>query len=281
MPASELPDEEILSAFLRQYYRPGRFIPQQILLPTAMADRTLIEEWLTEGQKKKVRLLVPGAGDKRRLLQMARENAEKFLLPEIGNETETLLENLRHKLRLVNLPRRIEAFDISNFQGQYAVGSMVLFVNGQPSKEGYRHFKIQTVVGADDYGMMEEILLRRYRKALAGGDLPDLALLDGGRGQLNVALISLAKERIEPQPRSGRKKTTVRNKAARQSVLEEVAGIGPIRRRELLQFFGTPEKVQTATVERLRKVPRMNQKLAQAVYDFFNRPGKKEPHIRG
>ena len=334
LPASELPDEEILSAFLRQYYRPGRFIPQQILIPIALADQALIEEWLTERQKKRVRLLVPGASDKRRLLLMAQENAEKFLLPEIG--IETMLETLRHKLRLVNLPRRIEAFDISNFQGQYAVGSMVLFVDGQPSKEGYRHFKIQTVVGADDYGMMEEVLLRRYRKALAVGDLPDLVLLDGGRGQLNVAqrvfeelgiqdvdFISLAKERIEVHPRSGRKKTEekifhplftsplilpkhspllnfldrlrdeahrfaitfhkkVRGKGARQSVLEEIAGIGPIRRKELLQFFGTPEKVQKATVEKLRKVPRMNQRLAQTVYDFFHRLGKEEsPNLTG
>jgi excinuclease ABC subunit C len=324
VPSQELPAREILSAFLRQYYRPGRFIPQEILIPLGIQDQALVKQWLTERRRKKVRLLVPGRGDKKHLLQMARENAERFLLPENKEETGRILVNLREKLHLARIPRRIEAFDISNFQGRFAVGSLVLFVDGQPAKEGYRHFKIRTVAGADDYGMMEEVLLRRYQKVLTGGDIPDLVLLDGGRGQLNVAqrvfrklgikevdLLSLAKERIEPQPLSARKKTgekifhplfahpfllpkhspllifldrlrdeahrfaitfhqKVRGDGALQSVLEEIPGIGPSRRRELLQFFGTEEKIRAAKVEELGRVPNMNRKLAQRVHDFFH-----------
>ncbi len=141
---------------------------------------------------------------------MACENAEKFLLAEteIEKDQEKLLEALQESLHLRKNPRRIEAFDISNIQGKNAVGSMVVFENGKAAKERYRHFKIKTIEGADDYGMMYEVLLRRYKKALEEKDLPDLVLLDGGKGQLNVAqevfkelqikdvdLVSLAKEK--------------------------------------------------------------------------------------
>ena len=150
---------------------------------------------------------------------MASENAEKYLHSEaeLERDQQKMLEALKEKLHLRRTPRRIEAFDISNFQGGHAVGSMVFFEDGRPNKEGYRHFKIRTVEGADDYGMMYEVLLRRYQKAVEEDDLPDLVLLDGGRGQLNVAqevfkelqvkeidLISLAKERIVPGTRAAR-----------------------------------------------------------------------------
>ena len=129
--------------------------------------------------------------------------------------------SLKEKLDLKKVPRRIEAFDISNLQGGNAVGSMVFFEDGKPNKERYRHFKIKTIEGADDYGMMYEVLLRRYQKAVEENDLPDLVLLDGGRGQLNVAqevfkelkmkevdLISLAKERTIEGPRLSRLRKT-------------------------------------------------------------------------
>jgi len=147
---------------------------------------------------------------------MACENAEQFLLAKEERERggEQLLQDLGKKLHLKKVPLRIEAFDISNFQGGNAVGSMVFFQDGKPNKQGYRHFKIQSVEGANDTGMMYEVLLRRYRKAVEKKDLPDLVLLDGGRGQLNVAqevfrelkiegvdLISLAKERTIGRPR--------------------------------------------------------------------------------
>ena len=221
--SSGLPDEEILSSFLHQYYREGKFIPEEILTPMAIPDQDLVEQWLTELKGKKVKIFVPAKGDKKHLLEMASDNAEQFLLAEEGAEGdgESLLEALREKVRLKKVPRRIEAFDISNLQGGNAVGSMVFFQDGKPDKQGYRHFKIQTVKGADDYGMMYEVLLRRYQKVTEKSDLPDLVLLDGGRGQLNVAqevfkelkieevdLISLAKERtVEGSPLSRLRKT--------------------------------------------------------------------------
>lgn len=205
-----LPDEEILSSFLKQYYREDRFIPEQILIPKPIFEKNLSEGWLTELKGKKVCLLVPQKGAKRKLLEMASDNAEKFLRREAGLEGDrgNLLLNLKESLHLSRVPKRIEAFDISNLQGGQAVGSMVSFEDGEPNKDQYRHFKIKTVEGSDDYGMMYEVLLRRYQKAVEELDLPDLVLVDGGKGQLNVAkevfkelgikevdLLSLAKER--------------------------------------------------------------------------------------
>jgi excinuclease ABC subunit C len=219
-PPSELADEEIIGSFLRQYYRAGKFIPRQILIPRAIADQPVFEQWLTELRGKTVQILIPAKGEKKELLKMAEENAGKFPLSKIETEKERLmlLESLRKNLSLTRIPRRIEAFDISNLMGGNAVGSMVCFADGKPAKERYRHFKIRTVAGADDYGMMEEVLSRHYQKALAEDHLPDLVLLDGGRGQLNVArevfkrlriqgvdLLSLAKERM--MEGAGREKT--------------------------------------------------------------------------
>ena len=257
---------------------------------------------------------------------MASENAEKFLLAEreIEKDRKKLLEALNERLHLRNIPRRIEAFDISNLQGGYAVGSMVSFEDGEPAKERYRHFKIKTIEGADDYGMMYEVLLRRYQKAVQEDDLPDLVLLDGGRGQLNVAqevfkelkikevdLISLAKERTvaEPLLSRGRKSEEkifhpqykeplalgrhssllhlldrirdeahrfaityhkkIRSRETIKSVLEGIPGIGRVRQKALLKYFGNIEKVKKATVEELAKAPKMSLKLAQRIYNFF------------
>jgi excinuclease ABC subunit C len=214
-PPSELPDGEVLQSFIRQYYLEGKFIPPQVLIPVFLPDQALIEAWLGEGRRGRVRVLVPRRGEKRDLLNLAEENAEKFLISGAGGNSGGLLKTLQEKLHLEKIPRRIEAFDISNFQGKYAVGSMVTFEDGKPARERYRLFRIKTVPGADDYGMMEEVLRRRYEKALAEKDLPDLVLLDGGRGQLNVArkvfkklqiqdvdLIGLAKERTMAGPLS-------------------------------------------------------------------------------
>ncbi len=209
-PSSGLPEEEMLSSFLRQYYREGKFIPDRILIPMALPDQDLMEERLADLKGRKVEILVPSRGDKKRLLAMACENAQMFLRSEekVEKDQDKLLQAMRERLHLRNIPHRIEAFDISNLQGRYAVGSMVTFHEGRPVKERYRRFKIKTVEGVDDYGMMYEVLLRRYKKGLEEKDLPDLVLLDGGRGQLSVAqevfkelgikeidLISLAKER--------------------------------------------------------------------------------------
>lgn len=218
-PFSGIPEEELLSSFLYQYYREGRFIPQQILIPKSIPEQEFMEQWLTEMSGRRVRILVPEKGEKKRLIDMARENAEKFIAlnADLKRSKEELLLSLKEKLCLSRIPNRIEAFDISNLQGKEAVGSMVTFDHGEPLKEGYRHYRIKSIEGVDDYGMMYEVLLRRYQRALEERNLPDLILLDGGRGQLNVAqevlrelqingvdLLSLAKERGEEKVLSTR-----------------------------------------------------------------------------
>ncbi len=325
-PSTGLPEGEVLSSFLHQYYREGKFIPEQILIPKAIPEQDLVEQWLTGLKGKRVRIFVPIKGDKKHLLKMACENAEQFLLAkdELDQNREKLLETLREKLHLKKVPRKIEAFDISNLQGENAVGSMVFFDGGRPDKERYRHFKIRTIEGADDYAMMYEVLLRRYQKAVQENDLPDLVLLDGGKGQLNVAqevfkelkvkdidLVSLAKERPLEEPRLSRFKKTeekifhpqfkepiilgrrsallhfldrirdeahrfaitfhkkVRSRETIKSILEEIPGVGKVRQRELLKFFGSVEKIKEAKEEELANAPKMNRKSAQIVYHFF------------
>ena len=331
-PSAGLPEEEVLSSFLHQYYREGKFIPEQILIPKTIPDQNLIEQWLAELKGERVRVLVPMKGDKKHLLKMACENAEQFLLAkdELDKGEEKLLEGLKEKLHLKKVPRSIEAFDISNLQGGNAVGSMVFFEDGKPNKERYRHFKIKTIEGVDDYGMMYEVLLRRYQKAVEENDLPNLVLLDGGRGQLNVAqevfkevkikevdLISLTKERTVEGSRLSRLRKTeekvfhpqykepillerhspilhlldrIRDEAHRfaityhrkvraretiKSELGEIPGIGRVRQKELLKFFGSVEKIKEATEEKLAKVPKMNRKSAQIVYRFFRKNSPK------
>jgi excinuclease ABC subunit C len=327
-PSKGLPYGEVLSSFLHQYYREGKFIPEQILIPKTIPEQDLIEQWLTDLKGKRVRIYVPVKGDRKHLLKMACDNAEQFLLgkDQLGKDKEKLLEALKEKLHLKKIPRRIEAFDISNLQGGNAVGSMVFFENGKPDKERYRHFKIKTVEGADDYAMMYEVLLRRYQKALEEDDLPDMVLLDGGRGQLNVAqevfkelkirevdLISLAKDRIVEGARLSRLRKSeekvfhpqykepfilgkhspilhlldrirdeahrfaiiyhkkVRRRETIKSILEEIPGIGKVRQKELLRYFGSVEKIREATEEELAKAPKMNRKSAGIVYHFFRK----------
>jgi excinuclease ABC subunit C len=327
LPSTGLLDEEVLSSFVFQYYREGKFIPEQILIPRSIPEQDFVEQRLTELKGKRVRIFVPVKGDKKYLLKMACENAEQFLFAkdELDKEEEKLLNTLKEKLHLRKVPQRIEAFDISNLQGGNAVGSMVFFEDGKPNKERYRHFRIKTIEGADDYGMMYEVLLRRYQKAVEENDLPDLVLLDGGRGQLNVAqevfrelkirevdLISLAKERTIEKPRLSRLRRTeekvfhpqykepfilgrhspllhlldrirdeahrfaityhkkVRSRETIKSELGGIPGIGQVRQKELLKFFGTVEKIKQATEEDLTRAPKMNSKSAQIVYQFYH-----------
>jgi excinuclease ABC subunit C len=212
---NEFPDEEVLAELLTQFYQGERFVPDEILLPVPLDDAPVREELLAERKGKKVTLLCPHRGDKVRLVEMAQENArQSFVEKRRGTEQkEKTLDSLRRALHLSNAPKRIECFDISNIQGTLAVGSMVVFDEGEPDKNRYRRFRIKTVAGADDFAMMYEVLTRRYRRALAEHDLPDLLMVDGGKGQLSVAeavfkelgitgvdLIGLAKMRTERAP---------------------------------------------------------------------------------
>jgi excinuclease ABC subunit C len=185
-------DGEVLSAFIRQFYAKNVAPPRELLLSTEVPEAELTAEWLAQRRGGRVELLVPQRGRKRELVGMAEENAALALQTHLlsrDSRRQVVMEDLQRSLGLPGLPHRIEGFDISNIQGQEAVGSMVVWEAGTMKKDDYKRFRIRTVPGADDYAMMAEVLRRRYGKALEEGTpLPDLVLLDGGRGQLNVGL---------------------------------------------------------------------------------------------
>jgi excinuclease ABC subunit C len=208
----ETESEEILSSLITQYYDGNIDIPAEIILPFPLEDGAVIAEWLTDKRGKKVSLITPQKGRSMDLLMMANSNAGSlFKTEQLGKENaEAAIKQLKEKLSLKNIPRTIECFDISNVSGKYAVGSQATFVNGRPWKEGYRRYRIKTLADMDDYGMMREVLERRYKK---NESLPDLVVVDGGKGQLgiaaalfkdlgieNVDIIALAKERRIVQP---------------------------------------------------------------------------------
>ncbi len=182
--------EDVIASFLTQYYTAERYIPPEILCDRDFDDRETLESWLRERKGRKTSILVPQRGEKRRLVEMAEKNCRNaFALARSDAERlEGLLESLRVKLDLARVPRRIECYDISNFQGSLAVGSMVCFEDGRAAKDRYRKFRIQTVVGANDFECMREVLGRRFRGGAESGELPDLVVIDGGKGQLGVAV---------------------------------------------------------------------------------------------
>jgi excinuclease ABC subunit C len=182
-------DSETLASFLKQYYADELVLPSEILLSHAIEDTELIEGWLTDKKKGKVRIEVPQKGQKRGLVAMAEENARFAMRTELDKEDVATrsLEELQEALSLKNFPRVIEGFDISNISGTYSVGSMVVFENAKAEKGKYRRFKIKTVEGIDDYAMISEVMTRRYARLLdEGKPLPDLILIDGGKGHLNT-----------------------------------------------------------------------------------------------
>ncbi len=187
---------ELLSSLLKRYYDGMADIPDDIVITERLEDGDVIAEWLTEKRGRGVAVVAPRRGETLALLDIARRNAESaFRTARLAaNRPEETLPLLAEKLCLRNTPRRIECFDISNIGGKYAVGSMVTFATGAPFKEGYRRFRIRTVPGADDYAMLYEVLKRRYEKRES---LPDLIMVDGGKGQLGVALAVLKDLRIE------------------------------------------------------------------------------------
>lgn len=182
-------ESETLSSFLKQYYRDDERVPGEILLSRGIEDQEVVEEWLSQKRKSRVRIEVPSRGKKRDLVQMAEENARFAMRNELdkGDVATRSLEELQETLGLKNFPRVIEGFDISNISGTNAVGSMVLFENAQTEKGRYRRYKIARVEGIDDYAMLAEVMTRRYSRLIdEGGPFPDLILIDGGKGHLNT-----------------------------------------------------------------------------------------------
>jgi excinuclease ABC subunit C len=325
-PRVNLPEEEALSAFLRQYYAEEPSIPHEILLPLPIEDERLLAEWLSEKKGVRVEVHAPQRGEKKSLVEMAGKNAENSFQKRVG-DTETLaliLQELKERLRLKTLPHRAECFDISNLFGTLAVGSMVSFLDGRPDPSHYRQFKVHAPSFPDDYAMMYEILKRRYGKLDPGGEKPDLLIVDGGKGQLNVALAVLAELGLQdisavglakdkgPSLRKIVEKTAdkvylpnvkdpvllgrsaslrylqrirdeahrfairyhkkLRGKYGLQTLLDDIPGIGEVKKKALLKEFGSPQRIQEASPDRLSQVDPMNRRDAQTVFEFFHPP---------
>jgi len=215
-----LEDEEVIESFVTQFYGTGKFIPSEILVPLALDNQAAIEEWLTEKKGKRTEIIVPQRGDRKSLILMASENARQSWENRHSQQERTFrtLEAMRQRFRLRRTPRTIECVDVSNLLGNEAVGSLVRFENGEPTKQKYRRYQIKTVNHADDYGMMYEIIKRRLVRGLKDRTLPNLLVVDGGKGQLGVAcqamkelgienvdVIGLAKSRFQDRMRTPEK----------------------------------------------------------------------------
>src|SRR5438477_10936554 len=209
----EFPTEELLSSFLDQYYESGALIPEEVLLPMHLPDAEMREVWLSEKKSERVRVHVPERGEKVRLVEMAMENARQSFEEKARSQQSQLeaLTRLQSRLRLPRLPRRIECFDISTFQGQLTVGSQVVFSDGEPDKSGYRLFKVRGDAAGDDFASMFQVLTRRLKRGIEEQDLPDLLVIDGGKGQLNVARAALKEAGLSLQdlPLAGLAKSRV------------------------------------------------------------------------
>jgi excinuclease ABC subunit C len=319
-----LSDEDILGDFLRQFYAKEMIVPAEILLPREVPDRDVFERWLSGKREAKVDVLIPQRGRKRELTQMASDNAAQSLREHTlsRRSKEKILMRLQEELGLRNLPRRIEAFDISQIQGTEPVASMVSFENNLPDKRHYKRFKIKTVTGQDDFASMAEVIRRRYTRAKEEGRLPDLILIDGGKGQLNATLDVLKELQIEEpdviglaKARSGDEGTErefervflpgveepiildpssstthlvarardeahrfaityhrkLREKRAVHSELDDIPGIGEVRKKALLRHFGSVERIKQATVEDLAAVTGMTAKAAEKISEFYGK----------
>ncbi len=211
---SGMPDAEVVSSFVAAFYRGERHIPDEVIVPVSVDDADVLGEWLRDKRGRKVGVIYPERGDRRRLLEMCQANAVESMRKKVSTDADmsAVLEGLKSRLRLCRLPQYIEAFDISNIGGELAVGAMVRFSNGMPDKGSYRLYRIKGIKGPDDYAMMSQVIGRRYRvegetaqsdtaegidsKAVGAKvrpvPMPDLILIDGGKGQLNMALRALS-----------------------------------------------------------------------------------------
>ena len=309
-----------LQEFVEQYYDTAPYVPREVLLNADIDEINIIESWLRQKRGSKVAVSHPKRGEKKDLVEMARKNAEgvlKRLQLKMATDEEHLREelgSLQNAIGSPTLPRRIEAYDISNIQGHHTVASLVVFENGKPQKAHYRRFKIKRPDGnPDDFASMKEVVGRRLtgslRRSSTFEELPDLMLIDGGKGQLNAALevlnnvqdsvtiVGLAKKNEEIYkpgksdpillPRNSKAlqllqrirdeahrfaityHRNLRGKTMRTSVLNRIPGVGPARRKALLQHFGSIESIKNASIEELAAAPAMSRPTAEAVHMFF------------
>ncbi len=307
----------ILTSFVTQFYENAAMVPKELVLQVAIEDEEIVDTWLTERRRGRVRLIVPKRGERRQLVEMvaksAQENLEQNRLRWLNDEQRmtAAMGELADALRLERLPRRIECFDISNLQGTNPVASMVVFEDGKPKKSDYRRFTIKQVEGPNDFAMMQEVIRRRFKRATADDatedwrTLPDLAIVDGGKGQLNAALeilrelevtvpiVGLAKENEEIfmpgqrdpviLPRDAQALFLVqrvrdeahrfaitfhrqrRKKAEFKSALDDLPGIGPHRKKSLLKAFGSLKRIREASVEELAQVEGIGPSIARQI----------------
>jgi len=310
-------DEEIISTFLKQYYKNAYFVPDELILSEKVDDAKLISNWLTRVKGKRVQLRVPQRGERLKILEMVKRNAV-YLFQEYTSKRDHervpfSLRELQAALSLEELPRIIEAFDISDLSGSEPSGSLVLFKDGKPKKSEYRRFKIRSVQGIDDYAMMRELVYRRYRRVIEQGmALPNLVLIDGGIGHLSTAKKVMEKLELSHIPVLGMAKRldeivlpdgriimlpkssyalrvlqhlrdeahrfavtyhrTRRRKKIRRSLLDDVPGIGEEKRRELLRYFGSIERMRRATLEEITEVRGVSRVLGSRIYAYLH-PG--------
>ena len=324
----------ILQDFVKQFYAGTPFIPRELMLQYEIEDAELIEKWLSERKGSRVYLKVPKIGSKEKLVELAAQNAKLVLSQDrekLKREEGRTIGAVKEISDLLQLPltgtARMEAYDISNINGFENVGSMVVYEKGKPKRSDYRKFKIKSVSGPDDYACMREVLTRRFRHGMEESreleeqemdqeygsftKFPDLILMDGGRGQVNIALSVLEElgidipvcgmvkddnhrtrglyyhnielpidthsegfkliTRIQDEAhrfaieyhRSLRSKTQVR------SVLDDIPGVGPARRKALMRHFKSLEEIRQATVEELMEIPKMNERTAEEIVTFF------------
>lgn len=324
-------EADIMLSFIKQFYGGTPFIPGELMLSEEVDEQEILEEWLTKRRGHKVNLRIPKKGQKEKLVELAKKNAQLVLATDkerLKREEGRTIGAVKEIQKLLGIEEivRIEAYDISNISGFAAVGSMVVYERGKPKRNDYRKFKIKGVTGPDDYASMKEVLTRRFRHGLeerVDGEVkdsftsfPDLIMMDGGRGQVNIALqvledlnlnipvCGMVKDDhhrtrglyynnveipIERSSEGFRLITRIQDEAHRfaiefhrklrgqgqvHSILDDIPGIGPARRKELMRQFKSLEKLKEASVEELKELGTMNEKSAQGVYDFFHR--KKE-----
>ena len=318
---------EILNSFVMQYYAGTPFIPAELMLQDEVEDRELLEEWLSSKRGQKVAIKVPKKGTKEKLVELARENALLVLSKDkerLKREEGRTIGAVKEIAALLDLDKivRMEAYDISNTNGFESVGSMVVYERGRPKRNDYRKFKIRGIQGADDYGSMREVLTRRFTHGLKEREenvelgkftsFPDLIMMDGGKGQVNVALQVLDELHLHipvcgmvkddhhrtrglyyqneeiPIDRSSeafRLITRIQDEAHRfaieyhrqlrgkgqvHSILDDIEGIGPARRKALMRHYTSLDDIRKAKIEELAKIPSMNEKAAESVYKFFH-----------
>ncbi len=331
--AAEEEKEQILTVFIKQYYAGTPFIPRLVMLPLAIEEKDVIEEWLTKRRGQKAYIKIPKKGMKEKLVELAGKNAKLILSQDrekLKREEGRTIGAMKEIARLLNLSDavRVEAYDISNISGFQSVGSMVVYEKGKPCRSDYRKFRLRTVSGPDDYASMHEVLTRRFEHGKAEQEelkekglendygsftrFPDLIMMDGGKGQVNIALRVLDELNLKipvcgmvkddnhrtrglyynnaeiPIERSseGFKLITriqdeahrfaieyhrsLRSKGQVHSVLDEIPGVGPSRRKALMMRFPSLDAIRQADVKELADTPSMNVKAAQAVYDYFH-----------